>query len=198
MRKCFIICMVSEILFEKFKNTATNLVSKRETSVAKMLDVKLKSLACDVYEKGSVSVTKKAKVLPKNIPFNVRGAVVNLTERTADNTAVERELLSSIEGYIDAQGNILPYLFVEGISVENKGSGLGTEIMSKIIKLAKEKYGGRLVLKPENKMRNPSPFYAKCGLRSMTEKGQKEILNYFEHNIPFESGYSDPMYLPVL
>ena len=69
--------------------------------------------------------------------------------------------------------------------------------MEEIIKIAKEKYGGRLILKPENKVSNPSPFYAKCGLVSTTSKGAKEITDFFEKGIPFASGNSDPMYLPI-
>ena len=183
------------------KNINTNMTkffSQIKTPNVKLLNCKLETLGKDVFERTETTVKKIGKALPKAVPFFIKGATVNLTERTAANSAVERELLSSIDGYVDSQGNILPYLFVEGLRVEDKGKGLGKEVMAKIIKIAKERYGGRLVLKPENRDCNPSPFYAKCGLVSMTEKGKKEILNYFEHNIPFESGYSDPMYLPII
>ena len=157
---------------------------------------KLKTLQHDVVEI-SDTIRQKAKSLPKTIPFKIKGAFVSLTERGANNSAVDPKLLAQIRGYTDSKGNILPYLFIEGISVEEKGKGMGKDIMEKIIKIAKENYGGRLVLKPENKDCNPTPFYVKCGLTSMTEKGKKEIEDFFLRGKLFESGNSDPMYLPI-
>ena len=63
------------------------------------------------------------------------------------------------------------------------GSYMSPELqkaMDEIIQLAREKYGGRLLLKPENRDCNPSIFYHKCGLLSTTEKGTKEIIDFIK------------------
>ena len=190
--------MIEKNLLKNFNINIPKNFYRKEISNPKLINCRLKILDKDIFETTGTLIKKAKKILPKSIPFYIKGATVHLTERTMANTVVDKDLLSTLEGYVDSQGNILPYLFVEGLRVEDKGKGLGKEIMAKIIKIAKEKYGGRLVLKPENKDCNPSPFYAKCGLISMTEKGKNEILNYFEYNIPFQSGYSDPMYLPII
>lgn len=138
-----------------------------------------------------------SKILPRIIPFKTKDAYIQLTERTAKNSAISIDVLSQLNRYTDISGNILPYLFVEGLSVYDKGKGVGKSIMKEIIKIAEEKYGGRLILKPENKVSNPNPFYAKCGLVSTSKKGAKEIIDFFEKGKPFASGNSDPMYLPI-
>lgn len=138
------------------------------------------------------------KHLPKSVFFRYEGAMVQLTERTALDSAVDVNVLKTLSGYVDDKGEILPYLFVDGIRVQEKGKGTGKKAMDKIIQLAKEKYGGRLLLKPENRDCNPSIFYHKCGLLSTTEKGAKEISDFIKFGKPFESGYSDAMYLPIL
>ena len=173
-------------------NAIKDYMTRRRSS-----SIKLHTLERDVVEFSAAAKEKAKKILPKKFPFKTRDAYVHLTERTAANSAVSTDLLARLSGYTDANGNVLPYLFVEGLSVDVKGKGTGRNIMAEIIKIAKEKYGGRLVLKPENKICNPSPFYAKCGLASTTERGAKEILDYFKKGIPFASGSSDPMYLPI-
>ncbi len=120
-----------------------------------------------------------------------------MTERTAANSAISTDIIRKIPRYTDESGNILPYLYIDGLSVRDKGQGIGRQVMEKIINLAKEKYGGRLLLKPENKNCNPSVFYYKCGLLSTTKKGAKEIQDFIKHGIPFHCGYSDAMYLPI-
>jgi predicted RNA-binding protein len=158
---------------------------------------KLQTLSQDTFEISSSSKENTKKISLKIIPFKTKDAYVLLTERTDADSKIDRSILSQLNGYTDADGNILPYLFVEGLSVYDKGNGNGKRIMEEIIKIAKEKYGGRLILKPENKVSNPSPFYAKCGLVSTTSKGAKEITDFFGKGIPFASGNSDPMYLPI-
>ena len=146
----------------------------------------------------AVSYNKKTiRDLPKSIPFNYKGACVSLSERCASNSPVDIGIVRTLPGYVNEKGEILPYLYVEGLSVEEKGKGLGKKIMAEIIQLAKEKYGGRLLLKPQNRDCNPSIFYHKCGLLSTTKKGAKEISDFLERGIPFQSGYSDAMYLPI-
>jgi predicted RNA-binding protein len=176
------------------KNLNTNAI---KNGVNKRVRTELQTLSQDTFEISSSSKENTKKISLKIIPFKTKDAYVLLTERTAADSKIDRSILSQLNGYTDANGNILPYLFVEGLSVYDKGKGIGKNIMEEIIKIAKEKYGGRLILNPENKISNPSPFYAKCGLVSTTERGAKEIANFFEKGIPFTSGNSDPMYLPI-
>ena len=143
----------------------------------------------------TLSNNLKNKIKP--IQIKLENATACLTERCAIDSPVDLELIRSLPGYTDKNGEILPYLFVESFFVNDKGKGHGSKALSKIIQLAKDKYGGRLLLKPQNRDRNPSPFYFKNGFLSTTEQGSRELDNYFRHGIPFQSGYSDPMYLPI-
>lgn len=142
-------------------------------------------------------IKSKFAIKHKFISFHHKDAFVTLTERTALDTAVDIETLRKLPGYANDKGEVLPYLFIEGLKVHEKGKGNGRKVLSEIIQLAKEKYGGRLLLKPENRDCNPSIFYYKSGFLSTTDKGAKEIKDFLERGIPFKSGYSDAMYLPI-
>lgn len=142
-------------------------------------------------------IKSKFAIKHKFVSFFHKDVLVTLTERTALDTAVDIETLRRLPGYVDDKGEALPYLFIEGLKVHEKGKGNGRKVLSEIIQLAKEKYGGRLLLKPENRDCNPSIFYYKSGFLSTTDKGAKEIKDFLERGIPFKSGYSDAMYLPI-
>ena len=87
---------------------------------------------------------------------------------------------------------------IKGLSQYEQVKRWFEEFGSINLELAKEKYGGRLLLKPENKNCNPSVFYYKCGLLSTTKKGAQEINDFIEFGKQIQSGYSDAMYLPVI
>lgn len=134
----------------------------------------------------------------QQIPYKCKGAEVQLTLRSGvESCEFDHNLIKSLPGYTDKNGEILPYLFLDFINVTEKGNGIGTQIMDDIIHIAKQKCGGRLLLIPSYDLKNPSPFYYKCGLRPTTECGIEELNNYFTKGTPFKSGSSQPMYLPI-
>ena len=97
-----------------------------------------------------------------------------MTERTATDTAVNIETLRCLPGYTNEKGEVLPYLFIDSLSVHEKGKGNGKKVLSEIIQLAKEKYGERLLLKPENRDCNPSVFYYKLGFFLLQIRAKKK------------------------
>ena len=108
-------------------NAIKDYMTRRRSS-----SIKLHTLERDVVEFSAAAKEKAKKILPKKIPFKTRDAYVHLTERTAANSAVSTDLLARLSGYTDANGNVLPYLFVEGLSVDVKGKGTGRNIMAEI------------------------------------------------------------------
>ena len=134
----------------------------------------------------------------EEIPYTRQGANVTLTYREgAETLPFDPNLLKNIKGYTDSNGNVLPYILLDSLEVQNRGNGLGKVVMEDIKQIAKDRCGGRLILQPGNEYRNPSPFYYKCGLRSTTKDGADEILAYLNNGTPFKSGSSAPMYLPI-
>lgn len=132
------------------------------------------------------------------ISYEREGAKVTLTYRKGtESLEFFPDVLKGIQGYTDSNGNVLPYILLDSLEITNKGHGLGRLVLEDIKQIARDRCGGRLLLLPSNKYRNPSPFYYKCGLRSTTKEGTDEILAYLNNGTPFKSGDSSPMYLPI-
>lgn len=145
---------------------------------------------------GTPKVNKNFVAEP--VPYTKAGADVKLTYcEGTESLEFNPDILRNIKGYTDSNGNVLPYLFLDDLTILNKGNGLGRAVMEDIKQIAKDRCGGRLLLIPSCSSRNPSPFYYKCGLRSTTKEGTDEILAYLNNGTPFKSGSSTPMYLPI-
>lgn len=144
----------------------------------------------------SFGTITKPSVPVEHIPYTKEGAKVTISYRTSENSVIEGDFVKNIKGYTDTAGNILPHIYLDSIVVYDQGKGIGTSIMQDIIKIAKERCGGRLLLHPSFDP-NPSPFYYKCGLRSTTKEGENEILAFLNNGTPFRSASSSPMYLPI-
>ena len=143
----------------------------------------------------------------EEIPYNREHVVVKLSYvknmEGSYTKNVDQKYFKDIAWYTDEDGNLLPYLFLDDLIVDSEfqWKWLWFNVMEDLKKLAKEKCGGRLILWPANygsKIKNPSPFYYKCGLRPTTKKWDEEILGYLNDWKPLKNSRSDyVMYLPI-